>query len=117
MSILNVSASVGDSSSGVNQSANKSVTTTGEGIDQRVLSVGTSEAEITLAAGIGNCGYCMVRNLDATNFVEFGFATGVYPIKLLAGQFALLPLAPTTASLFAKADTAACNVLVYFHEA
>lgn len=57
------------------------------------------------------------QTLDATNFVEVGFATGVYPIKLLATQFALLPLAAATASLFLKADTAACNVLVYFHEA
>ncbi len=117
MGTLNIAASIGDTTSGVNQSANKTVTTAGEGTDQRVLSVGTSEAEIALAAGIGNCGYAMVKNLDATNFVEFGFATGVYPIKLLAGQFALMPLATATASVFAKANTAACNVLVYFHEA
>lgn len=117
MGTLNISASINDTTNGVNQSANKTVTTTGEGIDQRVLSVGTTEEEVTIATGIGDCGYAMVKNLDATNFVEVGFATGVYPIKLLATQFALLPLAAATASLFLKADTAACNVLVYFHEA
>ena len=50
MGTLNVSASINDATSGVNQSANRTVTTAGEGTDQRVMSVGTSEAEITLAA-------------------------------------------------------------------
>lgn len=57
------------------------------------------------------------QTLDATNFVEVGFATGVYPIKIPAGQFALIPLAAATASLFLMADTDACDVKFYVHEA
>ena len=53
MGTLNISASINDTTNGVNQSANKTVTTTGEGIDQRVLSVGTTEEEVTIATGIG----------------------------------------------------------------
>lgn len=117
MGTLNISASINDTTNGVNQSANKTVTTTGEGIVQRVLSVGTTEEEVTIATGIGDCGYAMVKNLDATNFVEVGFATGVYPIKIPAGQFALIPLAAATASLFLMADTDACDVKFYVHEA
>lgn len=46
MGTLNISASIGDTTSGVNQSANKAVTTAVEGIDQRVLSVGTTDTGI-----------------------------------------------------------------------
>ena len=43
--------------------------------------------------------------------------TGVYPIKIPAGQFALIPLAAATTSLFLMADTDACDVKFYVHEA
>ena len=39
---------------------------------------------------------------DATNFVEVGSTTGVYDIKLLAGEFALYR--HNSATVYAKAD-------------
>jgi hypothetical protein len=116
MATIQISVSLTDTTVGLSKSASKSLTTVGANIDYRVLSIGTSEVEVTLGTQIGNAGYAFIRNLGATNFVEVGFATTVYPLNLLAGQVALIPLAPATASLFFKSDTAANNVEVYFHE-
>ena len=117
MSTLSVSASISDSTNGVSTSATKSVTTTGSALDVRILEIGTSEEEVTIATEIGDCGIAFIQNLDSTNYVEVGFLTTETQIKIPAGQFALIPLAPATASLFMKANTDACDVKVYFHEA
>jgi len=114
---LNIMATVNDTTGGVSISANKTIATDGTALDLRILEIGTSEEEVTISAEIGDCGLCVIQNLDATNFVEVGFATGVYPIKIPAGQFALIPLAAATASLFLMADTDACDVKFYVHEA
>lgn len=115
--ILNLNASINDITSGVVLSSNKTVTAAGTSLDLRILEIGTSEEEVTISSEIGDAGIAFVQNLDPTNFVEVGFETGVYPVKLLAGQFALIPLAPETSSLFLKANTSACDVKLYVHEA
>jgi hypothetical protein len=52
-----------------------------------------------------------MQNLDATNYIEWGFATTVYGGKLEPGEFALFRLKPST-TLYLKANTAACKALV-----
>lgn len=98
-------------------SGNITVTTAAGNIDSRIISVATSEEEHTFSTDIGNAGYLYLKNLDGTNYVEIGFATTVYPLKLTAGQVALLPIAPAQASLFLRANTAACRVEITLHEA
>lgn len=93
------------------------VTTTGDAVDYEAIIIGTSEATWTLAAGIGNAGFMLIKNTDATNYVQVGFATGVYVLRIKAGQSALLPLEPATAAIFLKADTAACVVEILVSEA
>lgn len=93
------------------------VTTAGDGADYEAKSIGTGEVEWTLASGIGNAGVMVIKNTDATNYVQVGFATGVYALRIKAGQSALLPLEPATASIFLKADTAACVVEILVSEA
>jgi hypothetical protein len=117
MSSVTVQATINDQTTGFNKSASLAFTTTGNDIDFRRVSIGTSEVEHTIIAGIGDAGYCWIRNADATNYVEVGFSTTVYSMKLLAGQVALFPLAPAQASIFLKANTAACDCEVYVHEA
>ena len=58
-------------------------------------------------------GYLFIRNADATNYVQVGFATTVYHIRLKAGQVALLPIEPGETDIFLKANTAACDVELY----
>lgn len=77
-------------------------------LDQ-VKNIATSETTVSLS-GVTS-GYALVVNLDATNYVQLGTATGVYWAKLKALQFALVPLnAPGT--LYLLANTAACDVQV-----
>lgn len=72
--------------------------------------IGTSWEAVTIHADITTPGFVVVHNLDATNFVELDVeATGANPVvKLKAGEWAMFRLATTT--LYAQADTAACDI-------
>lgn len=117
MSTITQTLTINNQDTGLRDSMSKTITTAADGVDLSVQEIGTSEVEHTIAAGIGDAGLCRIVNMDGTNFVEVGFATTVYPIKLLPGTFCLLQLAPATASLFLKADTKACKVGIYINEA
>jgi len=117
MSSVTAQVTINDATNGLNRSYAFSFTTAGSNVDLRRVEIATSEVEHTIEASIGNAGYCWIRNADTTNFVEVGFATTVYVIKLLAGQVALLPIQPAQASLFLKANTAAVDCEIYIHEA
>lgn len=80
----------------------------GDCITYGVQEVGTSEEEITQGADLGTPGYLILKNLDGTNYIEVGSTTGVYDIKLLAGEIALYR--HNSATIYAKADTAACDL-------
>jgi hypothetical protein len=69
--------------------------------------VGTSEEQFSLV-DVASPRYVIIQNLDDTNFVQVGTATGEYAIKLLPGDIALFP--PNATALYLKADTAACLV-------
>ena len=78
------------------------------------ISVGTTE-ESTAFPELTTEGWMFLQNNDATNYVQWGFATGVYGGRLKAGEFALFRMEPAL-TLYLKANTAACNVLVYGFE-
>ena len=117
MSTLNINATISDASTGINRAGRATTVTVGNKLDYRRIDALTSEVTHTIDTSIGDAGWCMIVNEDETNFVEVGFATTVYPMKLLAGQFALIPLTPATSALYLKADTATCEVDVYTREA
>lgn len=76
------------------------------------LTVGTSE-ESTAFAELSTLGWFMMQNLDATNYVQWGFSTGVYGGRMRAGETAgPFRLEPGT-TLYLKANTAACKVVAY----
>jgi len=81
---------------------------TGDAFTHQIQSVGTTEEELAQGADLGTPGYVLAINLDATNYVEIGSTTGVYDIKLKAGEIAVWR--HNSATIFAKADTAACLV-------
>jgi hypothetical protein len=94
------------------------VSTAGDGAASETQSITHSgETTWTIPTSIGNVGLVTIRNLDATNYVQVGFATGVYALRIKAGQTALLLLEPATASLFLLANTAACIVELAAYEA
>lgn len=80
-----------------------------------IMSVPTTAAGTAVPLGSltgGTLGWAIFRNTDATNFVEIGIQTGgvFYSFgKLLAGEFALIPLSVANAP-YTRADTAAVNL-------
>lgn len=87
---------------------------TTKGAYQNVQVVGTSEEVIATGADLTAFGYCLLVNLDATNYVEFGpeSAGAMVAIgKLKAGEHAWLRLKPGI-TLRAQANTANVRLLV-----
>lgn len=76
--------------------------------------IGTSEETIPTTE-ITTLGWAVFRNLDATNYIEIGFSTGVYGIRLEAGEVACFRLNPG-ATIYAKANTAACKLLAKIYQ-
>ncbi len=82
-----------------------------------VQTIGTVE-EVVTHAEVSTEGVTYLRNLDATNFVQFGPEdTGAMRIigKLKPGEFAFFRMAPSVV-LRAKADTAAVKLDVRVYE-
>ncbi len=77
--------------------------------------VGTTE-ESTTFPDLTTEGWLWMQNLDTANYVQWGFSTGVYGGRLKAGRFALIECEPGL-TLYMKANTAACKVVVYCMEA
>jgi len=90
----------------VSRAFTDSVTITGDAFTHGIQSIGTAEEEVAQGADVGTPGYVLIVNLDATNYVEIGSTTGVYDIKLLAGEKALYR--HNSATIYAKSNTAAC---------
>ena len=84
--------------------------TTARGGGPGTVDIGTTEETIDFGDIVP--GFVEFKNLDATNFVELGFSTGVYGIILSAGGGPALFYLKTGATVYAKADTAACAVQI-----
>jgi len=92
----------------VSRSESITVDVTGDAFSHEVQAVGITEEELAQGSEVGTPGYMFIKNLDATNYVEIGSTTGVYDIKLKAGEVCLYR--HNSATVYAKANTAICNV-------
>ena len=79
------------------------------------MTVGTSE-ESTDFPELTTDGWLFMKNLDLTNYVQWGFSTGVYGGRIKAGETAGPFRMEPALTLYLKANTAACKVLVYGFE-
>jgi hypothetical protein len=97
-------------------SRQKRITQTGVGQSDTKQTIGTTEETISFT-DIATNGFIFLENLDATNYVEWGTATGDYTGKMLAGE----PAGPfrlnAGKTLYMKANTAACRVRIIHYEA
>jgi hypothetical protein len=76
----------------------------------QTLSIPTSETALTLPASPG---LIRLKNLDATNYIEFGRTTGVYTGKLFpTGGVDYAEFALNGTTLYVKSNTAACILKV-----
>lgn len=91
------------------------VTQSATGQDDRKHTIGTSEESITFTDIVTN-GFCQMINDDSTNYVEWGFSTGVYGGRMRAGEVAGPFRLNAGATLYLKANTAACKVRIAHYE-
>lgn len=83
------------------------------GIDQIVV-VNSSASEVISFGSVTTEGWCFLRNLDATNYVQYGPDSGSSLIvfgRIEAGEVAAFRLDPTT-TFRAQANTAAVKLQV-----
>lgn len=79
------------------------------------ITVTTTERVISFSE-IGDNGEVLLVNLDPTNYIRWGYSTGVYGSRIEPGRVAgPLQLEPS-ASLYIIADTADCDMFVYGFE-
>jgi len=74
------------------------------------VTIGTSEESIAFGE-LSTLGFVTIQNLDATNYVRWGFSTGVYGGRLRAGEYACFRLNPGS-TLYLVANTASCKCIV-----
>lgn len=97
---------------GTSQGASFSFDMTGTDMGSGTQAIGfAADEQLVLPADVGTIKYLFLYNLDATNYVELSYATGggfVSRVQIDAGCPVLLR--PTSATIYLKANTAACNI-------
>jgi len=79
-----------------------------------IQNVGVTEESVTLTDFNGN-GLIFLQNLDPTNYVEFGL-TGSYTGRLVSGDPPAAFRLNTGATLYLKANSAACDVQIVAYD-
>lgn len=95
-----------------------SITQTNQGHASGCQTIGTTE-EAIVVTDITTSGVAYFLNIDAANFVQLGVVVSAtfYPlVRLLAGEVASFRL-DTGATIYAKADTAECQLVFEINEA
>lgn len=100
------------SGASVGQSVSGRFNMTGSAMLQGTQAIGTTAELVDFADIAGAPQQVMIQNLDAVNFIEIGGDSGltVFKIKIPAGKCALFTA--SSATLYAKADTASVNIMV-----
>lgn len=75
------------------------------------VTIGTTE-ESQAFGELSTQGVVVMQNLDTTNYVRWGFSTGVYGGRIPAGEIAVFRLNPGS-TLYLIANTAACKMHIY----
>ena len=73
--------------------------------------VPTTEVSESFSA-LSTIGWLMMKNLDTTNYVEWGFSTGVYGGRMEAGETALFRVNPSS-TIYLRANTDSCKLTLY----
>ena len=109
-SSINFKAAKSGAKTAINSSFN--LTMTGNEMVQSTQSIGTTAETLNLGDITGAPGALIIKNLDATNFIEIGGDSGltIFKITVKKGQFAAFQ--PSSATIYAKADTAAVRIQI-----
>lgn len=105
---LSVTLAATKNGASIRLSASDTIDMSGGDMLQSTQEIGTSAEALTWGDITGAPKYVFLKNLDSTNFVTVGFTNPPTEMKLLAGEVMLFP--PTTANVYAIANTAAVSV-------
>jgi hypothetical protein len=80
----------------------KSSTMTGTDMGSQTQVIGTTVEALDLPVEVTAPYKLLISNLDPSNYVEFGFVSGTYTMRVPAGETMLIPY--VSATLYCKAD-------------
>ena len=94
----------------INLSGSGSITVSGVQLLQDTQNIGTSAEALTFGEISSAPAKVFLKNLDTTNYIEIAGDSGItqFVQKLSPGDTILL--SPESATMYAKANTAACNL-------
>lgn len=92
----------------------KSATMAGVDMGSQTQSIGTTVEALAVPVDVGTPYKLLISNLDNTNFVEAGFVSGTYTMRIPAGETLLMPY--VSAILYLKADTSSVTIQATFCE-
>ncbi len=92
----------------------KSATMAGVDMGSQTQSIGTTVEALDVPVDVTSPYKLLITNLDNTNFVEAGFVSGTYQMRIPAGETMLMPY--VSATLYLKADTSAVTIQATFCE-
>lgn len=95
--------------SSIHRSFSDSIDVDGNSFQHSVQTVATSEETLAIHSDIGTVGYVFIQNMDSSNFIQLGPATGRTDFKLLAGEGMIFRLNSGT-TIYMKADTSSVDV-------
>lgn len=112
--VCSLSASKGGASIntvGSSGSATKQFDMTGADMASGTMNVGTTDEALPIPADIATCKMLFIKNLDATNYVEFSYATGgSFVARVRIDPGASVMFRPTSTTCYVQANTAACDI-------
>lgn len=89
----------------------------GDDMLQNTQLIGTSSEVIDFGEITGAPGLVILFNSDPTNFIEIGGDSGLTVHKQKIPALKEIVMRPTSGTLYAKADTADCRLLIFATEA
>jgi hypothetical protein len=96
----------------VSQNASGNITMTGSEMIQSTQVIGTTSEVINLGEIASAPAMLLVQNLDVTNYVEIGGDSGLTVFKLKIPASKSILISPTSATIYAKANTASCRIQI-----
>ena len=94
----------------------KSATMSGTDMGSQTQVIGTTVEALDVPVDVTAPYKLLVSNLDSTNFVDLGFVSGTYTMRIPAGETMLIPYVASGQTLYFRADTAAVTVQATFCE-
>lgn len=93
----------------------KSTTMVGTDMGSQTQIIGYAAVEsLNVPTDVSSPYKLLISNLDATNFVQLGFVSGTYTMRIPAGETLLIPY--VNATIYIRADTSDVTIQATFCE-